>query len=182
MARAITLSAANARWTFGSLGLARIGLALIFLWAFFDKLFGLGFATCRDAATNNVAVSCAKAWMEGGSPTAGFLSHATGPFATLFHNLAGQGWADWLFMIGLLGLGISLTLGLAVRISAIAGSVLLFLMWAAGLWPATNPLLDDHIIYILLLISIAAANKYQMFGLGSWWRKQPVIEKNAWLQ
>ena len=30
------------------LGLLRISIGLIFLWAFFDKLFGLGFATSFD--------------------------------------------------------------------------------------------------------------------------------------
>lgn len=182
MARTITLSANNARWTFGALGLARIGLGLIFLWAFFDKLFGLGFATCRNPETGNTALGCAKAWVEGGSPTTSFLSHATGPFAILFHNMAGQGWADWLFMTGLLAIGVSLTVGLAVRIGAIAASVLLFLMWAAGLWPANNPLLDEHIIYIFLLVAILVTNKYQRYGLGEWWRKQSIVTNTPWLQ
>jgi len=30
------------------LGILRISFGLIFLWAFFDKLFGLGFATASD--------------------------------------------------------------------------------------------------------------------------------------
>ncbi len=29
----------------GALGLLRLSLGLVFLWAFFDKVFGLGFAT-----------------------------------------------------------------------------------------------------------------------------------------
>ena len=36
-----------------ALALARISLGLIFLWAFFDKLWGLGFATCRDPHGND---------------------------------------------------------------------------------------------------------------------------------
>jgi len=38
----------------------RILLGIIFLWAFVDKLFGLGFAT-----------SSAKSWLGGASPTSG---------------------------------------------------------------------------------------------------------------
>ncbi|HST84100.1 MAG TPA: hypothetical protein VLL08_20360, partial [Kineosporiaceae bacterium] len=63
--------------TFGYVTAAlRIGLGWIFLWAFLDKLFGLGHETESKAA-----------WINGGSPTNGFLSHATtGPFADLYQN------------------------------------------------------------------------------------------------
>ena len=57
----------------------RLLMGFIFLWAFLDKTFGLGFATTAD-----------KAWILGGSPTSGFLTHAVvGPFATFFNSLAG---------------------------------------------------------------------------------------------
>src|SRR3712207_7355187 len=43
----------------------RLALGWIFLWAFVDKLFGLGFATKAE-----------NAWIDGGSPTQGFLGNA----------------------------------------------------------------------------------------------------------
>ncbi|HEX5447606.1 MAG TPA: hypothetical protein VFW90_00130, partial [Candidatus Saccharimonadales bacterium] len=92
----------NAARSFYALALARIGIGFVFLWAFFDKLFGLGFSTCRDSATNAVHVGCSAAWFQGGSPTTGFLAHAThGPFANWYQSLAGQSWVDYLFMAGL---------------------------------------------------------------------------------
>jgi thiosulfate dehydrogenase [quinone] large subunit len=64
-------------------------MGLIFLWAFFDKLLGLGFATKAE-----------NAWINGGSPTSGFLLHGTkGPFAEFFQSLAGIPTVDWLFMV-----------------------------------------------------------------------------------
>src|SRR3954451_17740966 len=74
-----------------ALAVLRIAVGFVFLWAFFDKTFGLGYAT-----------PAARAWVNGGSPTKGFLSavHA-GPFQSTFHSMAGSGWADWLFMLGL---------------------------------------------------------------------------------
>ena len=46
----------------------------------------------------------------GGSPTKGFLSSVdVGPFTTAFHAIAGTWWADWLFMLGLLGVGVAVT-------------------------------------------------------------------------
>ncbi len=72
--------------------ITRISLGWIFLWAFVDKAFGLGRATPAE-----------NAWVDGGSPTNGFLSNApTGPFENIYKDLAGATWADWLFMIGLL--------------------------------------------------------------------------------
>ena len=49
----------------------RLSIGWVFLWAFLDKAFGLGHETpAKDA------------WVNGGSPTKGFLSFATaGPFA-----------------------------------------------------------------------------------------------------
>lgn len=127
----------------------RLVMGLIFLWAFVDKLFGLGFAT----TTQN-------AWMNGGSPTSGFLLNATrGPLAGFFKSLAGVAVVDWLFMAGLLFVGLTLLLNKFIVWGAIAGSVMLLLMWLAVFPPENNPLLDDHLVYILVLALLALRNK-----------------------
>lgn len=46
-------------------GLLRLGMGWIFFWAFIDKVFGLGFATATG-----------KGWIDGVSPTFGFLKFA----------------------------------------------------------------------------------------------------------
>lgn len=80
--------------------LARISLGFVFLWAFLDKTFGLGHGTTDKAA-----------WINGGSPTNGFLSKGTsGPLADFYQSFAGATWADWLFMLGLAGIGTALIL------------------------------------------------------------------------
>jgi len=39
-------------------------------------------------------------------PTLGFLKFATkGPLADVYQSFAGAAWADWLFMVGLAGIG-----------------------------------------------------------------------------
>ena len=91
-----------------------------------------------------------------GSPTTGFLKgtgeNALGGF---FSGLAGQAWVDGLFMIGLLGIGAALILGAGIRIAAVAGGLLLVLMWAAALPLETNPFLDEHIVYAIVLAGLA---------------------------
>src|SRR3989344_1126967 len=115
--------------------LLRMALGYVFLWAFLDKLFGLKVATCKGAD-----YGCSSAWMNGGSPTEGFLGNATtGPFIDFFHKLAGLAWVDWMFMVGLLVVGVGLLLGVWVRLAALSGIIMLLLMWSALLWPANTP-------------------------------------------
>lgn len=156
-------------WYF--VAVTRILLGFTFLWAFLDKLLGLGFAT-----------PTAKAWINGGSPTTGFLSGVNGPFADAFNAIAGQGWADWLFMLGLLGIGVGLLLGIAVRLSALFGSVLLFMMWLASLPIKTNPFVDDHIIFIAMLLVISYGLQHQRLSLAGTWNKVGFIKNNDWLK
>lgn len=160
------------------LALARIGLGLTFLWAFFDKLLGLGFATCRNAETNTVAMYCEKAWINGGSPTTGFLKFATkGPLAEFYQGLAGNGVVDVLFMGGLLLIGFALVAGIGMRLATISGVVLLMMMWSSMMLPENNPLLDDHVIYSIVLLALLTSNQNQKWGLRSWWVKQSIVKR-----
>lgn len=149
----------------------RVALGFIFLWAFLDKLIGLGKATPSE-----------RAWINGGSPTTGYLSNVDGPFSGFFSGMAGQAWADWLFMAGLLGIGVALILGIGMWIAAVSGALLLTLMWLASLPIATNPFLDDHLVYGLVLLGLAASGVGLRYSLASWWRSLPVVRQNHWLR
>ena len=163
--------------------LLRIGLGYIFLWAFLDKLFGLGFNTCRDTATNTISVGCEQAWLNGGSPTTGFLNNAvSGPFADFYRGLAGLAWVDWLFMLGLLVIGAGLLLGIFVRFAAFAGIIMMILMWSAVLWPIHAPGVDEHIIYALALFGIALVDDHQVWGLRGWWLKTSLAKSLKFLR
>jgi thiosulfate dehydrogenase (quinone) large subunit len=150
----------------------RLALGWIFLWAFLDKLFGLGFATKAE-----------NAWINGGSPTQGFLGNAVkGPFADLYHSIAGATWADWLFMTGLAGIGIALILGIGMRLAATTGALLLIAMWTAVLPPENNPFMDDHLIYAGLLILLALTTAGHTLGLGTSWTSLPIVQRLPWLK
>lgn len=146
--------------------ITRISLGWVFLWAFLDKAFGLGRATPSE-----------NAWLDGGSPTEGFLANApTGPFEGIYKDLAGATWADWLFMIGLLAIGVALILGIGMKIAAITGALLLVLMWTAVLPPENNPFMDDHLIYAMVLIGLAAVNAGNTWGLGKQWANTGLVQ------
>lgn len=156
----------NALWY--TIAVGRLLMGFIFLWAFLDKLYGLHYATPAN-----------QAWLHGGSPTRGFLLATHGPFAGFFHSLAGHSWVDWLFMIGLAGIGMALISGIAVRIAVVAGSILLALMWVASLPIHTNPVLGEYAVYIVLLWIIFFGYRNQVLSLGAWWRHR--IARWRWL-
>ena len=161
-------------------GVVRILLGFTFLWAFLDKNFAWGYSTT-------------KAWMFGtgdGNPTAGFLKfgvNPNGPFQSFYTNLAPSspnGIVNWLFMGALLGAGLTLVLGVAMRIGCIGSALLLISMFlAVAPWAkyedkggstvaSNNPLLDEHIIYAatLMVLMLICAGRY--WGLGRWWESK----------
>ncbi|MGQ4481698.1 hypothetical protein [Streptomyces sp. SAS_276] len=161
----------------------RLVMGFVFLWAFLDKTFGFGYATPSG-----------KGWIDGGSPTKGFLSSvAAGPMESTFHDWAGEGWANWLFMLGLLGVGVALVSGVALRLAAVAGTVMMAFMWIAE-WPpakhlsdgtpsmSSNPFADYHLIYAIVLIALAAAGAGVTWGLGKLWATLPVVRDHTWLR
>lgn len=155
---------------------ARISLGIIFFWAFLDKLFGLGFHTAAD-----------KSWLLGNSPTMGFLKFATaGPLSTIFQSLAGQAWVDILFMLGLALIGIALLLGIGVRIAGYAGALLVFLMFLAAVPfyspESNNPLVDDHIVYMFILLAFTQMKVGHWYGYGKQWAKSNWVKKYPLLE
>ncbi|OGY94346.1 MAG: hypothetical protein A2406_02940 [Candidatus Komeilibacteria bacterium RIFOXYC1_FULL_37_11] len=155
-----------------SKGLLRIFLGWLLLWAFLDKVFGLSFTTEAD-----------KSWLGGTSPTLGFLKFgSSGPFKEIFQAMAGQPLVDWLFMLGLLFIGLALILGIASRLATLGGAMMFALMYLAVLPPEHNPLVDEHIIYILILMGLYIDEAGNNLGLGQQWQKCPLVKNNPWLK
>jgi thiosulfate dehydrogenase (quinone) large subunit len=177
-------------------GITRILLGFVFLWAFLDKNFGWGMATAKG-----------QGWMFGtgdGDPTFGFLKFGTNPdsaWAAVFTGLRpGEApdpmyWTNWLFMAGLLGIGLALVLGVFMRIATISGVVLLFLMYLAeapiwiynvvdpktGAGSLNNPLIDDHIVYGFVLVTLMLLGAERWLGLGKKWESLSFVKKHPWL-
>jgi thiosulfate dehydrogenase (quinone) large subunit len=171
----ITVAAAKA------LAVLRIATGFVFLWAFLDKTFGLHYST-----------PSAKAWIHGGSPTKGFLNGvAVGPFQSAFHSIAGNPFTDWLFMLGLLGIGVALMAGVAVRIGAVSGIVMVAFMWLAtyplaqhdstgAATSSTNPFVDEHMMDALVLAVLALTYAGTTWGLGRIWARLPFVNRHRW--
>ncbi len=145
----------------------------LFFWAFLDRTFGLGFSTAPE-----------NAWLAGGSPTFGFLSFATkGPFAEFYQGLAGNPVVDWLYMLGLLLIGLALLLGVGVRVAGYAGALMMMLMYSAGfLPPENNPFMNKHIIFAILFVGLAVSGSGRYFGLGKHWARTKLVKRYSFLE
>jgi len=153
----------------------RILLGWAFVWAFLDKMFGLGFSTCRVPDSSSIDFLCDSALIKGGSPTYGLLefgtqgSHTGGLFRWMASSDATSiGWADILFMLALLFGGVALMLGVGTRIAAIGSAILMvFMFLALDVWPENNPINSSHLIEFFVYLGIATVGPGS-FSLQHW--------------
>ncbi|OGD98618.1 hypothetical protein A3A49_02115 [Candidatus Curtissbacteria bacterium RIFCSPLOWO2_01_FULL_38_11b] len=118
----------------------RVGIAWLFLYAGLSKIFN-------------------PEWT-----AKGYLLAATGPFADLFHLLAGNQIIDILNMWGLTLIGVALALGILLRFASFWGIVLMVLYYLS-IYPPKNALIvDDHIIFILVFLTLSGAGSGRFLG------------------
>ena len=154
-------------------GILRIMIGLMLLWAFFDKLFGLGYPTPSGMG-----------YIDGGSPTEGFLNHAsTGTFGWLFEPMKGiHSVLDVVILVAMLGLGSGLILGIGRRICCVCGMLMFFVFYLAVSPISDNPILDYHLIYIVILFGVWVTDSCKVLGFGKMWseigfvKRFPILE------
>lgn len=178
-------------------GALRVLLGWTFLWAFLDKAFALGFSTGRDPATGAITFfKEGAAWFNGGSPTRGVFAYAlnAGPLQGLYESLGNvsmtaQGpvaappmWIDAVYMGSMLLIGLGLISGVMTRLAAVGGIIWMAVFYTAtALPPEHNPIVDDHVIYPVVLIGLILANAGRYYGLGKVWQRFGFVRERAYL-
>lgn len=127
-------------------------------------------------------------FVEGWS-VAGFLSH-TVTFNWLFAPLANPAIApavSFLVGYGHLLIGLSLLVGLMVRVSAVFGALLMLLYWMAHMdFPyisdTNNFIIDSHIVYAGLLMYLVAKHAGHVWGLDGWLATSGFTERHPGLK
>jgi thiosulfate dehydrogenase (quinone) large subunit len=168
-----------------ALAALRIGFGVTFLWAFFDKLLALGYATGVNPETGAVDRFGPDAWINGGSPTFGFLTFgvpADNPFQSFFNGIAGDTWVNWLFMLALLGIGLALTFGVGMRMAAVSGVLLYLMMWVASMPLENNPVIDEHLLGALTMVVLATTLAGDTWGLGKRWARTGLARRHEVLR
>ncbi len=146
----------------------RLVMGWVFLQAGLDKLFDPGWTA------------------------AGFLENAIpagNPFQETFQAMAGSPLVDGLVIWGLTLIGVALLLGILVRWSSFWGAIMMLFFWAAsleggllqGLPLAHGWVVDDHIVYILLLFGLGALGAGRILGLDKALEDTAFVKRNRWL-
>ncbi|USZ66968.1 DoxX family protein [Halorussus salilacus] len=112
----------------------------------------------------------------------GFLLNAIpagNPFTGLWATLA----SDWLWLIdplnawGLTLVGFALLVGAFVRWSAFWGAVMMVFYWAASLPLENGIVIDDHIVYALLLFGLGAFGAGRILGVDEYLEETSVAKR-----
>jgi thiosulfate dehydrogenase [quinone] large subunit len=156
------------QWAWASV---RLFLGFTLFWAFLDKTFGLGYSTASS-----------KSWLNGGSPTTGYLGFAaSGPLKGFYNGLSGNTAVDVLFMLALFAIGMATILGVGTKISGYTGALLMLLLYSTNppYWAksSTNPILDEHLIFLILFLAMTFVMPGKWFGLGEWWRNTSFVKR-----
>ena len=149
-----------------ALAVLRIMIGWLFLWPFFDKLFGLGFQTEHG-----------KGMIDGGSPSSYVEYMTRGPFEAVFKAIAGNAFIDYLMMAALLILGITLIFGIASKLTTIGASAFVLIMFCIELPPTDNPLFDYHITWIAAFIVILYLGGFERLSVYRWWKELPIVKR-----
>lgn len=113
---------------------------------------------------------------------AGYLAGAKS-FVGLYHWLAQPGiipYIDFVNKWGLTLLGVSLILGVWVRLSSVLGALLMALYYLPQDFPFPNKnsfIVDEHVIYALALLFFAAVRAGRTWGLDGLRAKLPICAK-----
>lgn len=115
----------------------------------------------------------------------GFLSN-TKTFHSVYTLIARPAFdpvLTFLVSYGHLLIGLSLLFGFMVRVSGIAGTVLLMLYWTAHMdWPyienRNNLIVDYHIVYSVVLLYLVAKSAGHVWGLDAIAKDMPLFRKH----
>jgi len=122
--------------------LLRIALGWLFLYSGYSKLTAVG-----------------------GFSAKGFLLNLHGPFSAFYLPLAGNPVVDQLVIWGEILIGICLILGLLVRFASFWGIVMMLLFYFAEFPPEHAFIVDEHIIYALVLGFFMVSNAGYFWGM-----------------
>lgn len=160
-------------YTGGVIGYAIVGLRVLMGWVMFQG----GIVKVLDPT-----------WT-----AAGFLQFAIpegNPFTATFATFAGNPAIDFLVMWGLTLTGLGLMLGALTRWNAFWAAFMMMMFWAASLTGGITQFLplehgwvvDDHLIYAILLFALGALGAGRIAGVDGWLETRfPALRENKWL-
>jgi thiosulfate dehydrogenase [quinone] large subunit len=148
------------------LAVVRIMIGCTMLWPFFDKLFGLGFAT-----------PAGQGMIDGGSPSSFVIYVAGGIFKDFYVSLAGNQIVDIILMLGLLIMGVTLIIGIASKLTTVMMMVFLLVMYSLHVPPEDGPIIDYHLIQCVLMPVIYYLGGYEKLSVLDKWKELSLVKR-----
>ena len=101
------------------------------------------------------------------------------PFVGLWTAIAND-WA-WLVtplnQVGLTLIGLGLLFGVLVRLSSFFGGIMFTFYWLAAFPLENGWLIDDHVVYVLILFGLGAFGAGRILGVDIWLEKLSIVEQ-----
>jgi len=141
-----------------SLFLLRISLGWLFFYAGITKVFNPEWS--------------AAGYLQGAKTFAGFYQWLLQPEILPIVNFLNE----W----GLTLLGVALILGVFVRLSSVLGAILMLMYYFPALefpYIGHSYIVDEHIIYVLILLLFANLRAGRVWGLENWCSNLPICSK-----
>ena len=116
---------------------------------------------------------------------AGYLENAvapSNPFIGFWPVMAGMPFIDILVQWGLTLTGLGLILGALVRWNAFWAGFMMVMFWASSLPLDNGIVVDQHIVYVLLLFTLSAVGAGRAIGLDALFERLAVVRNNPKLR
>lgn len=141
-----------------SISLLRISLGFLFLYSGVTKILNTDWSSIK--------------YLQNAKTFTGMYSWMAQPSILPYINSINE-WGQIL-------LGISLVLGIGMRLSTTLGAILMTLYYFALPFPHPNPqsfIVDEHVIYALIMIYLGAVRAGRIYGIETWCSKLPLCSK-----
>lgn len=149
----------------GFVGLARMAIGVIFLWAGLEKAIGAGLGTWNADGFLQFGTGGSLGWpFVTGEVAEGTVFNPTHDF---WAGLVGTGATDviaYLVPLGQIGIGVSLILGLFTRFGAAMGTLMMLFFFLAA-WDFEFGIVNQHLTYALVTFGLAVIGAGNYYGL-----------------
>jgi len=147
------------------IGLGRIVIGIIFLWAGLEKLIGSGSQGFSAAGFLQYGTNGTLGWPFFTGDPAG---HVFNPTASFWQGLATNETAmaiiNPLVVFGQIGIGVSLILGLLTRFGAAMGTLMMLFFFVAA-WDFQYGIVNQHLTYAVVTFGLAVIGAGNFYGL-----------------
>jgi thiosulfate dehydrogenase [quinone] large subunit len=146
-------------------GLGRIVIGIIFLWAGLEKAIGVGLGVWNADGFLQFGTNGSVGWpFVTGEVAEGTIFNPTHEF---WVGLVGTGASDviaYLVPLGQMGIGVSLILGLFTRFGAAMGTLMMLFFFVAA-WDFEFGIVNQHLTYAVVTFGLAVIGAGNYYGL-----------------